>query len=72
EPGHSVGIRGIAAQEAMLAEQPEFARLDVDVRLVRDRRDLVGVAQDRSLDAVLVGQLGEHPGEGGVTGLDPS
>jgi hypothetical protein len=32
-----VGIGGVAAQQAMLAQEPQVARLDVDVRFVGDR-----------------------------------
>ena len=37
----------------MLAQEPQVARLDVDVGLVGDRRDLVGIAEDRSADALV-------------------
>ena len=71
EPGDGLWVRGIAAQESMLSQEPEVAGLDIDVRRVRDRRDLVGVALDRSADAVLVGEFGQHRCEGRITGLEP-
>jgi hypothetical protein len=54
----------------VFSKEPQIARLDVDVRLVGDRRDLVRVPDGRSADAVLVGEFRQHPGEGRVAGLD--
>jgi hypothetical protein len=64
--------RGVAAQQSMLAKEPQVARLDVDRGRLGDRRDVVGIAQDRSMNAVLLGQFGEHLRERRIAGLDVS
>ena len=60
EPGHVVGVRRIAAQQAVVTEQPQLARLDV--RLLGWLRDVVGIGE-----AGLAGtQIAEQPQEAGV------
>ena len=54
----------------MVTEDPEVTGLDVHVRLVGDRRDLVGITEVRPTDAVFVGKLRQHPGQGGIAGLE--
>ena len=48
----------------MLAKKPQVTRLDVNVGLVRDRRDLVGITEDRATDAVLLAELRQQRVEG--------
>ena len=61
EPGHVVGVGGVAAQQAVVAEAPELARLDV--RLLGRLGDLVGVGEPGlRLAATEVAEQREQPG----------
>ena len=58
------GVRGVAAQEPVLAEDPQVAGLDV--RLGRDLGDVVGIgeAAPDTLDVVLPGEVIEQGAKG--------
>jgi hypothetical protein len=53
----------------VVAERPQVARLDVDLRVGRDGRDVVDVPNDAP-DPVAVGEVGEQSRERRVVGLD--
>ena len=54
----------------MVTEDPQLTGFDVHIRRVGNRWDLVGITEVRPPDAVFVGKLRQHPGQGGITGLE--
>jgi len=60
QTGHVVGVGGIAAQQAVIAEHPQLAWLDV--RLLRWLRYVVGVSEARLAGT----EIAEQPQEAGV------
>jgi hypothetical protein len=48
----------------VVAAPVQLAALDVDGPFIRQGRQFVGIGQTGSEEAVLVGELGEHRGEG--------
>jgi hypothetical protein len=71
QPRDVVGARGIAAQEAMLAEDVEVARPDVGH--IGDGRHVVGINQTtpEGIEPVVAGEVVEQRPEGLVGGFEP-
>lgn len=63
QPGDVVGARGVAAQQAMLAEDVQIARPDVGP--VRDGRHVIGVGESLAelVELVLAGEIVEQRSE---------